>query len=53
MFAAMNGHQSAAKVLLEAGGDVKIRSEGGLTALDAAQMKNHSDLVDLLKKYGV
>ena len=46
-WAAMGGHMEAAQALVNAGADVHIASREG-TALDAAQRRGHTDVVQLL-----
>ncbi|MGB2866682.1 MAG: ankyrin repeat domain-containing protein [Sedimentisphaerales bacterium] len=50
--AARNGYVNAVKVLLAKGADASMKSNAGRTALDLAKEKNHSDIVELLKKHG-
>ena len=50
--AARNGRVNAVKVLLVKGADASLKSEGGRTALDLAKEKNHTEIVELLKKHG-
>jgi len=52
MRAAWSGDIAAVKVELEAGADVNARSNTGSTALLAATLKSHDEIVDLLLGHG-
>jgi ankyrin repeat protein len=52
IFAAMEGKTEAARVLLENGADPTVHTNEGLTALQAAKLKEHEDIVNLLKLAG-
>jgi ankyrin repeat protein len=48
MFAALNGNQALAALLLAQGADASLRNARGQTAQDFAQRKGHADLAQLL-----
>lgn len=48
MMAVRYGHRDAVRALLEAGADVSLRNQQGLTALDFATQSNRRDVADLI-----
>jgi len=50
--AAGSGRVDVVKALLAKGADVNLKSKEGRTALDFARRKDHTDVVELLRKHG-
>ena len=48
--AALSGDRGTVALLVDKGADVKARSKDGLTPLQMAEQKNHTDVIELLKK---
>jgi ankyrin repeat protein len=49
--AAENGHNDAARLLLEHGADASGREERGMTALELAESRGHKEIGSLLRQY--
>ena len=49
---AINGNVTNVKILVGAGADINVRINNGTTALEFATDRNHTEVVDLLKKAG-
>ena len=52
MVAVLAGHTDVAKVLLDAGADVRVRNDQGMTALALAVKSDRRDIVELLVRAG-
>jgi len=52
MYSSQYGHPIIAKLLLDAGADVRVKDTDGDTALALAKLKGHAEIVQLLKKAG-
>jgi ankyrin repeat protein len=51
-FAAMQGHKEIAEQLIANGADVNAKGKVGATPLEFAELRNHTELANLLRKHG-
>ena len=50
-FAAMKGNTESVQKLLELGADIHVLNEDGKTALDLAQERDHTNIVEMLQQH--
>ena len=52
MSASLRGHEALVRLLHERGADIKLRDNGGRTALSNARIQNRASIVALLEARG-
>ena len=51
-YAAIKGHKEVVELLIAAGADVNAKDVNGKTPLDLANLEEHTETADLLRKHG-